>query len=37
MPELNDLADYQKVAYSVGQIYGMPDANNRRPPTDGIP
>ena len=26
-PELNELADFEKLAYRIGQIYGMPDAN----------
>ena len=26
-PELNELADFEKLAYRIGQIYGMPDAH----------
>ena len=25
-PPLQELADYEKLAYRIGQIYGMPDA-----------
>ena len=31
MPELNDTADYEKLVYKVGQIYGMPDATGQPP------
>ena len=25
-PPLNELADFQKLAFRIGQVYGMPDA-----------
>ena len=30
-PQLNELPDYEKLAYKICQIYGMPDPGNSRP------
>ena len=29
-PVLNDVADYEKLAYRVGQIYGLPNNSNNQ-------
>ena len=34
-PELHELPDYEKLAYRICQIYGMPDADKPRPLSQG--